>query len=165
MNTENFHQSQRGYFAGALHEQMKTDKNIWVLTGDLGFGQFDKIRDDFPDRFINCGASEAAMLGLAVGLALEGKKPFVYTITSFFLRAAETISLYLEHEQIPVRLVGGGRGDDYKHDGYSHHAGRAEDYIESLGIKGYYPKEKEEVPALVENMLLVDKPAFISLRR
>ena len=165
MNTESFHQSQRGYFAGALLEQMKLDESIWVVTGDLGYGQFDLLQRTFPERFINVGAAEQTMLGVAVGLALEGKKPFVYTITSFFLRAAETISLYLRGEGLPVRLVGGGRDDDYKHDGASHDATEAQKFLNQNLAQCFYPDTKEEVPDVIARMVKSDKPAFISLKR
>lgn len=160
-----WHQSQRGYFAGALLEEMMKDESIYLLTGDLGFAMFDAIRVAYPDRFINCGASEQAMLGIAVGLALEGKKPFVYTITSFFLRGAETISLYLDHEGVGVRLVGSGRDKDYEHDGYSHDCTKAQEFITSCGLMDYYPNEKEDIPAMVKRMCEKDEPAFLSLRR
>lgn len=165
MNTENFHQSQRGYFAGSLLEEMANNNDIYVLTGDLGYGQFDRIRDLFPDRFINCGASEQAMLGIAVGLAQEGKIPFVYTISSFFMRAAETIILYLYNEGCPVRLVGGGRDDDYKHDGPSHFAYQTQDFIKHLGIVDHYPLLKEDVPDIVKTMIETNKPSYLSLKR
>ena len=161
----NWHKSQRGYFAGALLEEMKKDPKIVLITVDLGFGQFDKIRDEFPDRFHNVGASEQTALGVAVGYALEGFKPFVYTISSFFLRGAETISLYIEHEKIPVRLCGGGRNDDYFHDGVSHFGHKAQDFIHSMGIKEYYPEEKEQVPEIIKQMVENDVPSFISLKR
>lgn len=160
-----WHQSQRGYLAGALLEEMKKDEGIYLLTGDLGYGMLDKIKEVFPKRFINCGASEQAMLGIAVGLALEGKKPFVYTITSFFLRAAETISLYLTHENIPVRLIGGGRDTDYAHDGISHDATEAQKFLAGAGFVNHYPLDKEQVPQIVKIMVEKDEPSFISLRR
>ena len=162
---KNWHQSQRGYFAGALHAEMKEDDSIYLLTGDLGYKMFDKIAEDFPNRFINCGASEQAMLGIAVGLAQEGKKPFAYTITSFFLRAAETISLYLDHENIPVRLVGSGRGRDYEHDGISHDATKAEQFIGSAQLMEYYPGNKGQIPAQLKMMLKKDEASFMSLKR
>jgi len=161
----NWHQSQRGYFAGALLEEMKKDPKIVLITGDLGFGQFDKIRDEFPDRFFNVGAAEQTALGVAVGFALEGYKPFVYTITSFFLRAAETISLYLEYENIPVRLVGGGRDDDYKHDGYSHNGTGAQKFIHSMNFTENYPETKEQVPEITKYMVEHEEPSFLSLKR
>ena len=163
--TQNWHQSQRGYFAGSLHSLMGGNSRVWCLSGDLGFGVLDKIRDDYPDRFLNCGASEQAMLGIAVGLALEEKIPFVYTITSFFMRAAETIGLYLDGEQIPVKLVGSGIFNDYKIDGPSHNGTRAQKYLRSLQIVNFYPKTKEEVPGTVLEMINNGKPSFIGLRR
>ncbi len=105
------------------------------------------------------------MLGIAVGLALEGKKPFVYTITSFFLRCAETISLYLDHENIAVRLVGSGRDDDYSHDGASHFGYKAQEFLKSAHLMEYYPQEKEQIPDMVKRMVEKEEASFISLRR
>lgn len=162
---KDWHQSQRGYFAGALFDLMLVDQDIYVVTADLGFGQFDKLQNMFPERFINVGASEQTMIDVAVGLALSGKKPICYTITSFFLRAAESLALYVSGEQINVRLVGGGRDDDYKHDGPSHDATNTQNFIESLNIKKFYPENKEDVPAIIEDMITSDKPSFVSLKR
>jgi transketolase len=160
------HESQRGYFAYELYQQMASNPDIILLVGDLGYLMFDSIRDDYPKQFINCGASEQAMLDVAVGLALEHKIVFVYTITSFFMRAAETIGLYVHGEQIPVKLVGSGRGQDYKIDGPSHDAGIAEDYLRDLdNIVNLYPDTKEEIPLLVKQMVESKVPTFISLKR
>lgn len=166
MNTESFHKSQRGYFAGALLEEMKKDPDIFLVTGDLGYGMLDKIKSEFPDRFINVGAAEQTLIGVAIGLAQEGKKPFAYTITSFFLRAAESLSLYVGHERANVKLVGGGRDDDYKHDGFSHDATKAQEFIDTIpGVMKLYPQVKEDVPAMVKTMVNSNYPSFISLRR
>jgi transketolase len=70
------HDSQRGWFAFELYRQMRVNKNIWLLTGDLGYKLFDPIRDAYPNRFINTGAAEQSLVGLGVGLAMEGKIPF-----------------------------------------------------------------------------------------
>ena len=160
-----WHQSQRGYFGKALYEAMENDPDIFLLTEDLGYKLFDPHFEDFPDRCINTGAAEQAMLGIAVGLAQEHKKPFVYTITSFFLRCAETISLYLDHENIPVRLVGSGVEDNYKHDGYSHYCYKAQEYIKSCRLMEYYPTTKEQIPDMVKRMVEQEEASFIGLIR
>ena len=166
INKKDFYPVQRGWFAGHLYNKMINNKDIIVLTGDLGYGQFDKIRKDFPKRFINTGAAEQTLLDIAVGLALAGKIPVVYTITSFYLRAAEAISLYLNGEKINVKMVGGGRDDDYKHDGPSHMAYQAQDFIKSMkNIKNYYPETNEEVLTMMDEMLESKSPSFISVRR
>lgn len=159
------HESQRGYFGKAIYEAMANDPDVYLLTGDLGYKLFDPHFEDFPNRTISCGASEQAMLGIAVGLAQERKKPFVYTITSFFLRGAETISLYLAHENARVCLVGSGRDGDYSHDGYSHDCTQAQNFIHSLHLTEYYPENKEQIPDMVNYMVEKDEASFISLRR
>src|SRR5687768_10786753 len=103
---------------------MCINEDIFFITADLGYGLADDIRKDFPGRFINTGAAEQAAMGIAVGLAMSGKIPFVYSITPFLLwRAAETIRLYVNRESVPVKMVGCGRDSDYEHDGFSHYAG------------------------------------------
>lgn len=159
------HDSQRGFFGFSLYKAMAENPNIWLVTGDLGYALFDKIREDFPGRFLNVGAAEQAGVGICVGLALKGKIPFFYTISSFLLRAAEPISLYLSHEQIAVHLVGSGRDDDYKHDGFSHDATQAQKFIHDLAITEYYPQDKESIPHMVDAMIKNEKPSFISLKR
>lgn len=163
----NKHDSMRGWFAYELYQWMKKDKDIYLIVGDLGYGMFDAIRDDFPDRFLNCGAAEQAMMGIAVGLALEGKKPFIYSITPFLLwRAAETIRLYINHERIPIRLVASGRDKDYEHDGFSHYAGDDKDLLDCFkNIFCVWPDTKEQIPDIVEAMIENNKPWYINLKR
>jgi len=161
------HDTMRGWFAYELYQQMKKNKNIWLVTGDLGYKMFDSIKDDFPDRFLNAGSSEQAMMGIAVGLALKGKIPFVYSITPFLLyRSFETIRNYINHENIPVKLVGGGRDKDYSHDGFSHWAEEDFEVMELFeNIWKTWPKTKEQIPKLVEEMIKSKTPYYINLKR
>lgn len=161
----NWHQSQRGYFAGALYDAMEEDKSIYLVVGDLGYKVFDKHFLVFPERCINVGAAEQAGVGIAVGLALEGKKVFFYTITSFLLRAAETIGLYLHGEQIPVVLVGAGRNKDYGSDGVSHYGELAQNFLGGLEIRSIYPESLLEASHAVAKAVKSTKPLFISLKR
>lgn len=144
---------------------MSENKDIWALTGDLGFGGFDKIREDFPDRFINCGASEQAMMGMAVGLAQEGKIPFVYSITPFLLfRPFETIRNYLHHEKAHVILIGSGRYTEYEHDGFSHDA-TDDTNLHNLNIDKYRPTSLYELHSAVDDSISSNKASFISLSK
>jgi len=157
----------RGYFAYELYRNMCKNKKIWVVTGDLGYKMWDNIRNDFPDRFINTGASEQAMMGIASGLAIEGKIPFVFSITTFLLyRPFETIRNYINHDKIPVRLVGSGRNKDYLHDGISHWP-KEEKKIMSIfkNIHSYWPKTTDEIPRLVRQMIEVNTPWYVNLKR
>jgi len=156
---------------------METNDTIWLITGDLGFGLFDNIRDDFPERFLNAGAAEQTMMDIAVGLALEGKIPFVYSITPFLLyRPFETIRTYINHEKIPVKMVGSGRDQDYEHDGYSHNASDVKKLFATWNegglcegifnhIEYYFPGETEQIPAALDEIVQNKKPVFLSLKR
>ena len=154
-------------FGKALHTHMQKDENIWLVTADLGFGALDDIFNDFPKRAINTGAAEAAAMGIAVGLAMQGKIPVFYSITPFALwRPAETIRLYVNGEQIPVKIVGVGRDKDYAHDGPSHDATDAKELLKCWpNIQQYWPDRVEYIDEVVKYMLYNDKPSFLSLRR
>lgn len=160
------HDSVRGYFAYELYRQMENNPNIFVVTGDLGYKMLDFIKQDFPDRFINVGAAEQTLVGAGVGLAMESKIPFCYSITPFILfRPAETIRNYMNREKIPVKLVGSGFEDDYKHDGFSHYAGDDKDLLAIWpNISTFYP-QKEDMERIVEEIINNGKPSYVNLRR
>lgn len=157
----------RRQFALELHKQMTLDLDIVVITCDLGYGMFDQIREDYPQRFNNVGASEQAGMDIAVGLALSGKKVFIYSITPFLIyRAYETIKLYINHENIPIVMVGSGRDDDYIHDGISHDATGVEDVLKPLkNITCFYPEKKEQIKDIMTELVDGRHPYFISLKR
>lgn len=162
----------RKTFATELVKQAKQNPDIMLLTGDLGYGMWDQFRKELPQQFINCGASEQAMMGIAVGLALSGKIPFVYSITPFLLyRPLETIRTYINHEKINVKLIGSGRDTDYLHDGISHWSHDIYPLFDHEqgpildNIQTYWPDKNEEIPEIVNKMITSPQPAFLSLRR
>lgn len=161
------HPSMRGHFAYEVHKQMSRNANIWVLTNDLGYKMWDFVRTDYPNRFINVGAAEHALLGVAIGLALQGKIPIVYSITSFLLfRPFEAIRNYIHHEKIPVKLIGSGRDKDYIHDGISHWSEEDKKILELFNnITASWPKSLEEIPDIVKKMINSKKPWYVNLCR
>jgi transketolase len=154
-------------FVKLLESEMSTNENIVVLLGDLGYGIFDVIREKFPDRCINVGSSEQLMLGMASGIALEGKIPICYSISSFLIyRPFEFIRNYLDHELIPVKLVGSGRDYDYAEAGFTHHSPELRAILGNFeNIDQYWPNSKDELHNSVSQFINSKKPAFISLQR
>lgn len=155
----------RRTFATELHKNMKTNSNIIVIVADLGYGMFDQIKNDFPDRFYNVGAAEQSMLDMAVGLAMSGKIPVCYSITPFLLyRGFETIRNYINHESIPVKLVGSGRGKDYSHDGISHWALEDKEIMKNFkNIMISYPSRKENIAETLYLLLKYEAPVYLNL--
>ena len=140
---------------------MRLNKDIVVITADLGYKMFDLIKTDYPDRFINVGASEQTMMDMAVGVALQGKLPICYTISPFYSRAFETIRNYLLHEGIKVIMIGSGRGKDYLHDGFSHW----DDYNNYCGDFSFFPDDEQEMILNFKTAITCKKPCYINLKR
>ena len=146
---------------------MRINPDIFLLTADLGYKLWDDIIAEFPKRAMNVGASEQAMIDIAIGLAYDGKIPFCYSITPFLLfRPFEGIRTYVDYENLNVKLVGGGRNDDYHVDGISHDATDIGLYLNQLkNISQHFPQDKREIKHIVEEMVNSKKPEFISLKR
>jgi transketolase len=155
----------RKEFASLLHSEMSQNENIILLTGDLGYGLWDRIKIDYPDRFFNTLSSEQLMMGMASGLAMDGKIPIVYSITPFAIyRPFEFIRNYLHHEQIPVKILGGGRDKDYGYLGFSHWAEEDIDILSILNnIKLYKPKEFTSL--IFKEFLYNNKPSYLNLSK
>jgi transketolase len=154
-------------FANLLHIEMSTNPDIYLITGDLGYGLWDKVRDDYPDRFFNVGSSEMVMMGMAIGLAMEGKIPYVYSITPFAIyRPFEMIRNYLDHENIPVNIVGGGRDKDYGYLGFSHWS-HDDKRIMSVfdNVKSFYPEDIDDLNTAMSYSLTKKHPTYINLKR
>ena len=154
-------------FHPILLRHMREDPRIVVLVGDLGYKMFDSIAAEFPNRFWNVGAAEQLLLAAGIGLAEEGKIPVLYSITPFLLkRPIELIDLYVNHESVPVKLLGGGRGKDYHEDGPSHDA-TGDDTLLNLwpNIHGYWPTTVAELPDVVDTWLNDPAPAYLNLKR
>jgi transketolase len=152
-------------FANFLHSEMALNERIVLLTGDLGYGLWDRIRIDYSDRFFNVGSSEQLMLGMATGLAMEEYIPIVYSITPFAIyRPFELIRNYLDHENIPVKILGGGRNRDYSYLGFSHWA---EEDIDVLSIFKNIQLYKPEVSDIkvYRDYLYNNKPSYLNLKK
>ena len=99
------------------------DRNVLLLTGDLGFKVFDEFRAKYPKQFFNAGVAESNMIGFAAGLSLEGKIPFTYSIATFLtMRPFEHIRNDICFHKANVKLVGVGGGFSYGPNGATHHA-------------------------------------------
>lgn len=113
----------RDRFIYELIEIAKVDKNIILITSDLGFGVLDNFVKEFPAQFINAGVAEQDMTGIATGMALEGKTVFTYSICNFpTLRCLEQIRNDACYHQANVKIVAIGGGFCYGPLGISHHA-------------------------------------------
>ena len=113
----------RDAFFDRLYDIAAKDKNVIFMTADMGALSLEKFKRDLPEQYINVGISEQNLISVAAGLALTGKKVFVYAITSFITqRCYEQIRVDLCGMNLPVTIIGSGPGLTYGSDGSTHHA-------------------------------------------
>lgn len=117
------------------------DDRIFLIVGDLGYGQVESFRGMFPSRFINAGVAEQNMTGLAAGLAMSGKVVFTYSIGNFStMRCLEQIRNDVCYHNASVNIVSVGGGYAYGALGMSHHA------TEDLAIMRSLPNMRVVAP-------------------
>ena len=113
----------RDNFIGVLTDLAAKNPRIVLITGDLGFGVFDKFRQALPRQFINAGVAEQNMTAVATGMALEGYTVFTYSIGNFpTLRCLEQIRNDACYHGAELKVVAIGGGFSYGALGISHHA-------------------------------------------
>jgi transketolase len=159
--------SVRKTFINLLFEEMKNNEEIILLTADLGYGHFDIFRQEFKNRFINVGAAEQALIGVAVGMAMEKKIPICYSMTPFLLyRPFEFIRNYVDYEKIPIKLVASGRDKDYLSLGWSHWSTDDKQHISGFkNIEKFWPSSAMETEEVFKDVIYNKKPTYINLSR
>lgn len=155
----------RNTFIKTLYEIAKKDKNVQLITGDLGFGVFTEFWTDFPNQFINVGISEQNMAGIAAGMGLENKIPFIYSIGNFpTLRALEQIRNDIAYHKSNVKIIAIGGGFAYGALGMSHHATEDIAILRALPeIVVFSPCDPIEVEAVVKEAYKMKGPCYIRL--
>jgi transketolase len=125
-----------------VYELAKKDRRIFFIGSDLGFGTLQKFKEEMPERFLMEGVNEANIVGMAAGLALEGKIVYVNTIATFLSRRCfEQIVLDLCLHNVNVRLIANGGGVVYAPLGPTHLA------IDDIGILRTIPRMTIVAPA------------------
>ncbi len=114
----------RNTFANVFYEEAKKDPRLCVVVADISpAGSMEKLRKEYPKRFVNTGVAEQIMIGMCAGMAMRGLKPFAYTIATFALfRPYEFVRDDLCYQGLPVTVVGVGGGVTYSTLGGTHHA-------------------------------------------
>jgi transketolase len=155
----------RETFIRTIEELCRKDKNIYLLTGDLGFRVFDNFRKKYPKNFLNVGIAEPNMIGIASGLALSGKKVYCYSIIPFLtMRAYEQIRVDIGYNSLDVKLCGIGGGFTYGLEGFTHYGIEDLSLMRSvINMNVIVPASAEETRQLVELSYRSSRPFYIRL--
>lgn len=150
-----------------LTEYARSHPDVMLLTADLGYSVLERFADALPGQYANVGVCEQAMVGIAAGLALSGRRVVLYSIANFpTLRCLEQLRNDVCHHNLPVTVIAVGGGLAYGAQGYTHHG------IEDLGIMAMLPHmavacpaDPHEAMALLPQLLDRAGPAYLRLGR
>jgi len=153
----------RNEFAKVIAELIEIDKKVHLITLDGGYKQFNKSIKENPKNYWNFGVTEQASIGIVSGMALEGLKPYIYTITPFLIeRPFEQVKLDIVAQNANVKLVGFW---DYPDDGITHLTKDPEGLCKILGIRYFEPKSSSETREMLLDTYKDDQPAFFYLTK
>ncbi|MCR5549060.1 MAG: transketolase family protein [Bacteroidales bacterium] len=112
----------RSGFGAGLLEAGRRDSRVLALTADLtGSVKMGAFKKEFPDRFIQCGIAEANMVGVAAGLAITGKVPFIGSFAEFVTgRVYDQLRQEVAYGHTNVKIASSHAGITLGEDGATH---------------------------------------------
>lgn len=125
----------RSGFGAGLYELGKKNKNVVALCADLtGSLKMNEFAKEFPERFIQCGISEANMMGTAAGLTIGGKIPFAGTFANFATgRVYDQVRQSIAYSDKNVKICASHAGLTLGEDGATHQI------MEDIGLMKMLP--------------------------
>ena len=150
-----------------VYELAKKDKRVFFIGSDLGAGTADNFKEEIPERFFMEGISEANLVGMAAGLAMEGKVPYVNTIATFLTRRCfEQVALDLCLHNVNVRLIANGGGLVYTPLGPTHEAIDDIAMLRALpNMTSVAPADAEKIRRLLPETLNYKGPIYIRMAK
>lgn len=160
-------QQRRKAFILTLTELARKDPKVILIIGDVGFSFLEPYIKEFPNQFLNAGIAEQNMMSMAAGMAREGWKPYVYTMSNFILlRPLEQVRNDICFANANVKLFGVKGGASYKFLGMSHNLfeGEEKGMLKFLpNLHSYFPDTEEETTQLMQHEFKRKGPAYFSI--
>jgi len=158
--------TQRDAFISALFDRAKEDKDICLISVDMGAPSLDRWREELPEQFFAAGISEQNAINFAAGLSAAGKKPYVYFMACWAARCFEQIRYSCAMANNPIVVLGNGIALGYAPAGPAHSATEDIAYMKSLcNIEIFSPTNSLMAEKLVDLTCDDFKLRYIRLER
>ena len=157
----------RAVYGQAILEMARARDDFYAMSADLCQSSgLVKFREEFPDRFINAGIAEQNMIGMAAGLAKDGKTNIFATSFAPFItmRACEQVRMNMGYMQLNIKTVGLGSGLIMAQLGNSHFGIEDASVMRTIpGMTVIEPCDGVEIMKAVEALCDYQKPAYLRL--
>jgi transketolase len=155
-------------FGEALVELGETNPKVVVLDADLAESTYTKyFRDKFPERFFECGISEADMMNTAAGLAKGGYIPFMSSYSMFLAgRAWDQLRNTVDYSYCNVKVTAAHGGISVGKDGPTHQSSEDCSNVQPLvNTALFYPTDYHEAKKVTKWLAEWDGPCYSRLGR
>jgi len=156
----------RRTFIDTLCELAAHDEKVCLLVPDVGFNYIETFQKKFPNRYWNLGTTEFSAFAEAAGMALEGMKPYIYSMINFVtLRPLEQIRNAVTQHKANVKILGVKGSEKYKFLGFSHNMIFKDEDVYHLSpyMQCYKPETNEDVCRVIQETYKNEKPCYIRL--
>jgi len=167
MSATKFITGMRDAFFEELFPLFQKNPDAVFLTADNGAPTLDQFAEKLPGQFYTVGIAEQQLIGMACGMAFEGRKVFTYAIAPFVsLRCIEQTKLDICAMNLPIVSIGIGAGYAYDIMGPSHHTVEDVSMMRSLpNMVIYTPADSTAAAALAPISFHDPRPQYIRFDR
>ncbi len=158
----------RESYGNALKELAEEFPDLVVLDADLAAATKTGIfKKAYPERHIDCGIAECNMMGVAAGLSLVGKIPFVSSFAMFAAgRAYEQVRNSIGYPHLNVKIGATHAGITVGEDGATHQCNEDLALMRTIpGMVVMCPSDDIEAKAAVRAALEHEGPVYIRFGR
>lgn len=158
--------AQRDVFIDKLYQKALLDKEIIMISVDMGAPSLDQWKDNLPEQFIAAGISEQNAINVAAGLSKSGKKVFVYMMASWLARCIEQVRYSCAMANNPITILGNSVALGYAPSGPAHEPNDDIALSRSLiNIEVVSPANGKATSAIVDLCLNYPKLRYVRLER
>lgn len=157
----------RDAFIGKIYEKAQRDRDVIFISADFGAAALDDFRDKLPKQFIHAGISEQNMVDVGAGLALSGKKVFLYAMAPFITtRCYEQTKAVVSSMNLPITFIAVGVGLGYDHATLTHFTPEDIAIMKALnGIEILSPADSHAAEKIADYSVENPKFRYVRLER
>lgn len=155
----------REAFVRTVMSLMDQDPRTALVLADISEDRFAPVLARHPDRAVNVGIMEQAMVGVAAGFAMEGFHPFAHSLSPFMAeRPYEQLKLDFGYQGLGGTFVGAGGSYDYGSEGGTHHSpADVQAMLAIPGMEVLVPGHPDEVDGLIRATYANGRPTYLRL--
>ena len=155
----------RRVFINTLIDLTEKDDRVCLVIPDVGMNYIEEYQSKFPNRFWNIGVTEPSGMAEVAGMALEGLKPYIYSMIPFMTwRVLEMVRNAVVMHNANVKILGVAGSTGYNFLGFSHNMiFKDEDFYHMKPYMDCYGPDLEHVEEVIRKTYTINKPCYVRL--